>query len=199
MADGYPRMIGAQINGMRRSLGALIGIAQGMLCDGNLSDEEIRHLKKWLDDSPQLQYAFPGDVVYDKISEVLKDGKVTEEERAHLVTQLQALTGQTDTDLSGAAQVTEMVPYSLEKVDFLKQRFCFTGEFVHGSRTMCESEIIKREGFISNSVTMKLNYLVIGSLGSVEWKNGSFGNKIDVAMKYKTQKGLPIFIVREKL
>jgi hypothetical protein len=38
---------------------------------------------------------------------------------------------------------------------------------------------------------------VIGSLGSPEWKHGSFGTKVEKAMKYK-QAGLSILIVPEE-
>jgi hypothetical protein len=37
---------------------------------------------------------------------------------------------------------------------------------------------------------------VVGSLGSQEWKHGSFGTKIDRAMELK-QQGAPIAVVKE--
>jgi hypothetical protein len=42
----------------------------------------------------------------------------------------------------------------------------------------------------------KLTYLIVGGLGSPEWKHGSFGTKIEKAMQYKRQ-GLGIMIVHE--
>jgi hypothetical protein len=92
MSNGYGRIIGAQVNAMRHSLGSLVGLAQGMLCDGELSDKEIDALKRWCSENQQLCYSWPGDVIYDKVTEVLKDGIVTEEERAHLIEVLQKMT-----------------------------------------------------------------------------------------------------------
>jgi hypothetical protein len=45
--------------------------------------------------------------------------------------------------------------------------------------------------------SLRLRYLVIGSLGSSEWKHGSFGTKVEKAVKYK-RTGLPILIINEK-
>jgi hypothetical protein len=91
MSNGYGRIIGAQVNAMRHSLGSLVGLAQGMLCDGELSDKEIEALKHWCIENRQLCYSWPGDVIYDKVTEVLKDGVVTDEERAHLIEVLRGL------------------------------------------------------------------------------------------------------------
>ena len=76
-------------------------------------------------------------------------------------------------------------------------RFCLTGDFVYGLRDLCAAEIEKRGGIVGNSITKTLSYLVVGSLGSPEWKHGSFGTKIDKAIKYKRD-GCSIFIVREE-
>jgi len=43
---------------------------------------------------------------------------------------------------------------------------------------------------------MQLDYLVVGGLGSPEWKNGSYGTKIEKAMGYKS-KGAVIHVVHE--
>lgn len=69
--------------------------------------------------------------------------------------------------------------------------FCLTGDFVYGPRRFCEERIKTLRGTVLSNVTKKLRYLVIGSLGSPEWKHGSFGLKVEKAMKYKRD-GMPI-------
>jgi hypothetical protein len=44
----------ADENDFRRSLGALIGIAQGLLCDDKLSDQEIQYLNGCLADNDAI-------------------------------------------------------------------------------------------------------------------------------------------------
>ena len=63
-------------------------------------------------------------------------------------------------------------------------------------RDVCEGLIKSLGGGITQNITHKVNYVVVGSLGSSEWKNGSFGDKIKVAANLR-QDGLPIKILHE--
>ncbi len=53
-----------------------------------------------------------------------------------------------------------------------------------------------RGGRISN-VTKSLDYLVVGGMGSAEWKHGSYGLKIEKAVTYR-EAGVPLRIVHEE-
>ena len=75
--------------------------------------------------------------------------------------------------------------------------FCFTGKFVFGPRSLCEQAIQSCSGLVGG-ITKKLNHLVVGSLGSPEWKHGSFGTKIDKVVQYRTGR-LPLRIVHEDI
>jgi hypothetical protein len=63
MSNFFSRQSGTFKNEMNRSLGALLGIGQGMLCDGHLNDQEIAFLKQWLEQNESIAVAWPGDVV----------------------------------------------------------------------------------------------------------------------------------------
>ncbi len=71
-----------------------------------------------------------------------------------------------------------------------------SGDFIHGPRRRCDADIRERGGLIAASVSQRVDFLVVGSLGSVEWKRGNFGAKIERAMYYKGRK-LPMKILRE--
>ncbi len=45
---GYNRVLAKYYNDLKRSAGTLIGIAQGILCDHHINDDEIRFLNEWL-------------------------------------------------------------------------------------------------------------------------------------------------------
>ena len=49
MSNFFSRQGAAFHNDLQRSAGALIGIAQGLLCDGYLSDDEIKFLTSWFE------------------------------------------------------------------------------------------------------------------------------------------------------
>ncbi len=196
MTNFFARQSGAYNNEMKRSLGALLGIAQGLICDGHLSNNEIIFLNEWLNNNDAIAASWPGDVIHARIRSVLADGIVTEPERDHLTETLQQLLGGSLDEIADSTHVTGLAFDKSAHVEFPEFRFCLTGDFVYATRGVCIDAIEKRGGIVINNITKKLRYLVIGGLGSKEWKHGSFGGKIEKAMEYK-RNGLPILIVHE--
>ena len=80
-------------NDLNRSLGALVGIAQGLICDAQLNDSEITFLNSWLSENENISLSWPGDVVHARVKDVLADGVVTDDERKYLLESLQKLIG----------------------------------------------------------------------------------------------------------
>lgn len=198
MADNFfARRGAAYINELRRSCGALLGIAQGVLSDRQLVDAEIVFLDQWLNQNDAIANEWPGDVLHERIRAALADGMITEDERRHLVETLQQLIGGSYDELASPAHVTRSLAFDdVAQMEFSGSRFCLTGEFAFAPRSKCEAAISSRGGIISSSVTKKLHYLVVGGLGSPEWKHGSFGTKIEHAVKNRRE-GLPVLIVHE--
>lgn len=196
MSNFFTRQSATYRNDLQRSAGALVGIAQGFLCDGQLSDQEIDFLGRWLEQNEAIASAWPGDALYARVKDILADGLITDDERSHLTQMLQQLVGGTLDELPGARHVTEMALDRTATVSIPNSVFCLTGDFVFASRSHCESTIEKRGGQTTRSVTKKVTYVVVGGLGSPEWKHGSYGTKIQKAMDYK-RAGVPLLIVHE--
>lgn len=196
MTDSFPRRLGAERNELTRSMGALLGIAQGLLCDGQISDQEIAFLHDWLVSNDAIAAQWPGDALLARVRQVLADGQITAEEREHLAVTLQQLIGGSPEELAGARHVTELALDRDAAVEFAGAVFCLTGDFVFAPRKHCEAAISSRGGIVSGSVTRKLNYLVVGGLGSKEWKHGSFGTKVEKAIEFR-RAGQRLFIVHE--
>lgn len=196
MSDFFGRRGAAYWNEMARSCGALLGIAQGMLADGSLNDAEIRFLHDWLSANDTIACAWPGDVLHARLREVLADGHIGADERQHLTDLLQALVGGSAEDLVAPTHVTALALDRVQGIDFDGKTFCLTGDFVFGPRTSCAQAIERRGGRVADGITKKLAYVVVGGLGSPEWKHGSYGTKIEKAMTYKAQ-GLPLLVVHE--
>ncbi|MEO8298648.1 MAG: BRCT domain-containing protein [Burkholderiales bacterium] len=196
MTNFFVRQSAAFKNDLSRSLGALIGIAQGLLCDGHLNDQEIAFLNTWLRENESISLTWPGDVIHQRVMAILQDGVVTEEERSHLMRTLQQLVGGTLEELAEATHVTELIFDEVPDLVFKDSRFCLTGEFVFAPRSTCAEAIERRGGIVSSAVNKKIQYVVVGGLGSAEWKHGSFGTKIEQAMKLKRE-GVPLRILHE--
>jgi NAD-dependent DNA ligase len=196
MSNFFARQGAAYANDMKRSLGALVGIAQGVLCDGQLSDQEVGFLDRWLNENNAIANEWPGDVIHARVRAALADGIITDAERAHLISTLTDLIGGSVEQAVRRDQVTSLAFDSVERVIFAESAFCLTGDFVYAPRESCALAIESRGGTVGG-VTKKLRYLVIGSRGSPEWKHGSFGTKVEKAMQYK-RAGVPILIVAEE-
>lgn len=192
----YTRQAAAFRNEMRQSCAALVGIVQGILADGELQDREVTFLQSWLRGAENVALTWPGSAIYAQVNDILADGIITAEERAHLTDTLLRLVGGTLDELAESSHVSELPIDAHAEIDVLQRVFCFTGDFVFGPRSICERAVSTRGGVISASVTKKLHYLVVGGLGSAEWKHGSFGTKIEKAVEYR-QSGIPIKIVHE--
>jgi len=181
---------------LRRGCESLIGIASGLIADGELNDREIQFLATWLAENRDLASVWPGEVIYKRVAEVLSDGVIASEERDYLQQCLTDLVGGAFAE-DGAvpAEPTSLPLDSNTAVEISSASFCFTGQFLFGTRSACEKAVEHRGGRIA-SVGRKLDYLVIGELSSRDWKYSSFGTKIETAMKLK-QEGVPLAIVGE--
>lgn len=196
MTDSFARQGATYKNDLNRSLGALLGIAQGVICDGQLNDQEIFFLNEWLTENDAISATWPVDLIHARIKSILDDGIISEDERTYLTETLQKLIGGTLEELAERTHVTELAFDENHEIVFENMVFCLTGKFVFAKRDICKALIISLGGEISDSISSKVNYVVVGSLGSPEWKNGSFGDKIKNAANLR-QGGLPIKILHE--
>lgn len=198
MSNDFARMGATDARLLKRSCQELIGIAEGMLVDGELSDTEIVYLKNWLEENDRIAYTWPGEVVYKRVCDVLDDGVIEESERDFLAKTLEELIGG-DFQKTGATP-SESVSFPVQQVDsidFDGKTFCFTGTFIFGTRPACHKATEKIGGIPAPRITKKLDYLVIGTMSTRTWANTSFGRKIEKAIELQ-KSGSPLFIINEK-
>jgi len=180
----------------RQSLGELLGLARGLLADQELSNAEIEFLHEWLEERYWMASSFPGNVIHQRIKEVLEDGVITEEERSHLVETLNMLIDDRLEDLAEQVDLTELWFDEVGLVEFDKARFCLTGNFVYGPIDVCKTAIEKRGGVVTPSVSGQSQFLVVGSLGVDEWRSGGLGTEIEAAMRLRAR-GKSVKIIPE--
>lgn len=192
----FQRQAAAFNNDMARSCGALLGIAQGVLADGELRDSEVMFLRDWLSNNENLAAGWPGNVLLAKVNAALLDGVISPAEREHLIEVLQQLVGGTLAELAAAAHVSNLALEVDVPVRIAGSVFCLTGDFVYGPRNVCERLLNDKGAMVSRSVSKRVAYVVMGGLGSAEWKHGSFGTKVEHAMRLKAS-GCGLHIIHE--
>jgi NAD-dependent DNA ligase len=180
----------------RKSLGELLGLARGLLADQELSNPEIEFLHQWLEERYWMASSFPGNVIHQRIKEVLEDGVITEEERSHLVDTLNMLIDDRLDDLAEQVDLTELWFDDVGLVEFENARFCLTGNFVYGPIDVCKTAIEQRGGIVSPKVSSQSQFLVVGGLGVDEWRGGGLGTEIEAAMRLRAR-GVSVKIIPE--
>ncbi|SXF83142.1 BRCT domain-containing protein [Klebsiella variicola] len=163
----------------------LSGLCKGLIADRDLNDDEIRYLDWWLSQNGALKDNYPGRELYVLVKEVLKDGVITADESAALHKALVDFIG-CDLDSGVVDGLATRLP--IDDVADLKIQgkvFCLTGAFVAGKRSIVEGLIVKNGGSVTEGITKKLDYLVIGTLSSRDWKFSSHGRKIEKAINYR--------------
>lgn len=184
---------------LERACAQLIGVLAGITADGQLHDLEIQFLRTWLAEQRDVTEHWLGAQISQQIDHVMADGVITDDERAQL---LQSLQGACGVQFAETGAVTpepiSSFPADECEVVFQGRTFCLTGKFHFGSRGDCEAATVAAGGNCASDVSKKVNYLVIGSAGATaSWKQATYGNKIDTAMKLR-EKGHPVYVLTEE-
>lgn len=188
----------AQQRALTKATQTLLGLCIGIIADGRLHDREVLFLSTWLSEHPEVSEFWPGSEITRRVREILADGTITQNERDQLLMVLEQIT-QTAFAETGAAQPDgPALPIDDDpSIFFRHMTFCFTGDFIFGTRAACERAVLSLGAMPLDGVTKKLDYLVIGSLISPQWFNTTYGRKIEKARAYKDQ-GVEITIVSER-
>lgn len=177
----------------------LNGLCKGLISDRTLSEEEVRYLDWWLTQNGALKSNYPGKELYALVKEILSDGIITTEESENLHKALVDFTG---CDLANGVVdglSTKLPLDNTVEVSVENKTFCLTGVFLAGKRAHVEDLIKRNNGLISSGITKKIDFLVIGTLSSRDWKFSSHGRKIEKAVSYRDDEGAKLKIISEEM
>lgn len=181
-----------------RNVDELIGIIKGVLFDGVLAGEEATNLLRWLECNRTTLDTWPASVIYPRLRDALADGHLGAEEEAELLELLLTTVGNPIPTAAAASDATSLpLTKPAPPIAFDHSSFCVTGHFASGSRNWVFEQISQRGGEIKSGVSARLDYLVIGELGSRDWKHSTHGTKILKAVQL-VEDGAPIAIVSEQ-
>ena len=180
---------------VKRQIDELVGLAKGALLDGVVDQNETAGILGWLDANAECLDTWPASVLYDRLRAMLADGVLDADEAGEVLGLLMQIAAPAGVGVAAAPSTLPLTAPAPEIV-YSGRSFCFTGVFEFGSRADCHDAVMALGGEPSKGVTKKLNYLVIGSVGSECWRHSSFGTKIMKAAQY-CEDGAGIAIVSE--
>lgn len=164
------------------SLQVLDGILDGIVCNQKVNQKEIDSLNIWLKQNDYLKDVYPYDKVLLEIGKVLEDGILTEEESNYIFDIFNEIV---NPDFNND-----------DNIDFNGKAFCLTGEFKCATKQEISKKLQKLGGTEKKGVSSKLDYLIVGGVGSDAWKFGKIGGKQTKAQELN-EKGANIKIIDE--
>ncbi len=180
-----------------RLIDELIGICRGVIADSVIDEREAIFIGQWIENHREVADKWPVNVVYARVTEMLRDGILTSEEKAELLSTLRDLTGEGSPLQEPNQSTTLPLTRPEPEVDFTDKVFSLTGKFVFGSTLDCEETIVEMGGIIVPAPTQKTDYLVIGEFCSPDWVHTTFGRSIERAIELQEQ-GQDLKIISER-
>lgn len=198
--DGRPRLVAFRSEAVaERQIDELIGLVKGVLADGAICQGEVEFLYGWMTENKGASNAWPASALYPRIAAALADGHMDADEEKEIMELLLATVGGNTAPLYGQHSNSSTLPLCrpAPAIEFAQKIFCFTGKFNSGSRDWCQAQVAHRKGSCASNITKKLNYLVIGEIGSRDWLHSTHGLKIQKAIDYRDS-GVPLHIISEQ-
>lgn len=179
-------------------INTLLGYIQGLIADQALNDVEIHHISAWLNENGHLTDYYPANILTSRISRILADGIVTEDERDELLEVLRAVTGD-HFDETGIPTGTSnyFVGEHVESLDYTNKLVCVTGKFAAGPRQTIKRICEEMGATVVDNVTQQMHVLIVGPISSPDWRFTSHGRKIEKALLLKNQ-GFAVTIITEE-
>jgi NAD-dependent DNA ligase len=178
---------------IKKAIQELQGISTVLIYDGKIDDSEIELLKSWLYKNDEYLVEYPLADLKKLFSEIIEDGHITIDERKLLLKFLSSIAASPESN-----PVVDGIFANKPKIIFNQKNFLFTGNLIYGSRTKAQARVIELGGKCLTHLTMETDYLIVGSLGSEDYKYSRFGTKIENAIKNNREKGTNILIVKEQ-
>lgn len=180
-----------------RQIDTLIGLSKGLVADGKVNQAEAEVLMNWLMQSRQASNNPVILNLLDKVSAMLEDGVLDEDESSELFSILRKISG--DPSEIGEVAKSSSLPIDQPEPEliFNGMSFLFTGTCAYGTRKQCQEAIEVLGGVNAKNVTKSLNYLVLGTYVTDSWAHENYGRKIEKAMRYRDE-GVPLIIATEK-
>lgn len=179
----------------------LHAILAGIAADAEITIEELSGLREWIQAHEPLKGLWPYDEIEAVLVSVFRDGRIDPDEHAMLLRFfgefVAILDGKTivspvllkDGMLAGVCAVCP-------EIRIEGSVFCLTGKSFLMTRAKFQQVISDLGGIPSDSMTDRVDYLVVGAEGNPCWAYACYGRKVERAVELRKQ-GRRIQIVHE--
>ncbi|HCF61350.1 MAG TPA: hypothetical protein DFS52_25560 [Myxococcales bacterium] len=180
------------------ALQRLAGAIRGLLADGVVTPEETESFRDWLRDYERFRRLWAFDEVWRNLpaavneTDPLYNGLLV----ASLKSVVDLLDDRTPKTSASAGDDTFHFD-SPADIRFAGRSFCFSGEFGRFSRHSLPDLVLGLGGVAKSGVSRKLDYLVVGSLGSEAWAYSGYGTKVAAVLKNRAAGAATMIVCEE--
>ncbi len=172
------------LNEKSKSINELLALLDEVSSDGEVTEEEVHKIQRWMADHMELKGNFPFDQIYTCVETAMQDGKLDPEELQgiletclYLIDPVHCEACHNDIDIDGKA-------------------VCISGIFDYGSDVDVTELLTSNGAIVKPRVVSTLDYLIVGNCGCKAWTTGNYGTKVKKVIEWRF-KGKDIKIVRE--
>lgn len=179
----------------------LHSVLGGIASDGVITEAELKGLSDWLSNHEHLKTCWPYEEVGSLITGVLSDKQIDSTEQKLLKEFFTEFVSILDSrtivspKLTVNGNVVGLCAVCPE-IAFPGSKFCFTGTSYKYTRAELSNLVKQLGGEIVNSVSAKLDYLIIGSDGNPCWAYACYGRKVEKAVELR-KTGARLLLVHE--
>lgn len=179
----------------------LHAVLGGIAADGAITEAELKGLSDWLSDHEHLKTCWPYEEVGSLITGILSDGKIDSTEQKLLKEFFTEFTSILDDRTIVSPKLTidgNVVGLCAvcPEIRFYGCNFCLTGTSYKYTRSEFSKLIKQLGGEVLNSVSEKLDYLIIGANGNPCWAYACYGRKVEKAVELR-KSGARLLLVHE--
>lgn len=185
-------------NVVTRGVQQLSGILSGIEADDNINDSELLFLKNYVDSHGYLKNTWPYDEVLSLVNAIVEDKYYSGEILGRLrdITKSTSVLGSV-TSNKDTIESMAVTTATADLVTLTERSFCITGNSSRYSRHEIAQMIELYGGYVQDSVSGKLNYLVVCDEKNACWAFASYGRKIE-KVKALQSKGKTVEIIYEE-
>jgi NAD-dependent DNA ligase len=183
-----------------RSFDELVGLCRGILCDGMLVKGEADFLLQWLQSHDVIHFHEDVAHLVNRLADALQDGVIDADEERDLLEAIMGIAmpvdlppwefiqAQRERPAAPSAQsLIAALPFmdSSTELSLRGATVVVTGVFKFGPRDAVANALRCAGAIVGQNFTRSTRYLVVGTLGSADWKTTSAGTKITAAISAK--------------
>ncbi|MGB3386112.1 MAG: BRCT domain-containing protein [Marinomonas sp.] len=175
-----------------------LGLISGIIADDVINKDEFTYLVQWIKEHEDLVDDVVVRGVVIKLIEFSELESIRESDKEKLLDFLKKVAGVRFID-TGSVDVHPIggIADEIKSMDHEGAKICFTGVFDTGSRKEIEAIAHDLGAITRKDPSQSIDYVVIGSKVSPDWKNTSLGRKIQKAVEFR-EAGFPVVILTEK-